>query len=790
MMFISGDQSVPRALETTPPWGAESVRESCLKMRDMLLELAKTPELKVDFDLAAKDLVTFLDEFPDGRDLLAALVDRGQLGFVGNDYSQAHYQTLRSESALRQLRMGAEVYQDRLGYVTDTFMHQETSLFDNLPQLLAAFGIKKAAIHSFQTMIEFLELPALEICSNFGELEFVRQETFAKWRGLDGSALPVYLPVVKNDAGFGWEPPPPRVHPYPTAYEENRGLYRNGAVIIQCPDLVDITPEYIETRRPTGEFWRLSEALDDELETARRMPAVRYYTYWSYAEGEFGEMMYKAFRACEAKLLAAETMQVIAQAAGLAPAPFDGWQAWEKLATAQHHDVTWLDTKEIKDRTLAGAGEAGRDAEACVQDCAARIAPSGGRGQAVTVINTLPVGRTALARVKTPDEGRQHRVFEGETEVPCQLDGDQLVFPAVSRGLGWRTFELRVADAAGPVPEILSGPYVFENDAMSVTVLPDGRIESLRSKSTGERLRAPGNLIRGRLTTSEGGRDRHRWISNEGAAQAARLERGPLYDKVSVDSRIGDIPYRLVVRLPHGAERTIGFDLELGFDGHEIGDFFHDETKLCVYWPLNHRDSEIAVDQPFGWTWERPDRPLHPSNFTAVFEGGTGLVFQHWGTPKSWVAANTYANLLAWGSNRFTNRYHRSWQEHTQFDMRLDRTCRYRYAVTVAEERDIPAIARRVSEDITPFVTALCGEAGSAAAYLRLDNPNLVVTAVEPKDGKAAVRVYDTSGEPSTLRLETDWRLAGKFDPAGNPKPGDPASLGPFEIADLHFDVR
>ena len=55
----------------------------------------------------------------------------------------------------------------------------------------------------------------------------------------------------------------------------------------------------------------MSEALDEELKTATRMPKIRYYTYWSYCEGEFGEKMFKAYRSTEQALLAAETMQVL-----------------------------------------------------------------------------------------------------------------------------------------------------------------------------------------------------------------------------------------------------------------------------------------------------------------------------------------------------------------------------------------------------------------------------------------------------------------------------------------------
>jgi hypothetical protein len=103
--------------------------------------------------------------------------------------------------------MGAAVFKKELGLSADIFRRQETGLFENLPQLLFAFGVRKGTVHSFQAVFEFPETPALEIASNFGRLEFTRNETIALWRGLDGSCIPMYLPVVQcfnNFAEDAW----------------------------------------------------------------------------------------------------------------------------------------------------------------------------------------------------------------------------------------------------------------------------------------------------------------------------------------------------------------------------------------------------------------------------------------------------------------------------------------------------------------------------------------------------------------------------------------------------------
>jgi hypothetical protein len=789
MILISRDMSEPRAAETVPPWGAESIHGYSVKMREMLQKLADTPELKIDFDISAKELLLFFENIPDGRALMKDLIAQGRLGFVGCDYSQAHYGTARSESALRQIRLGARVFREELGISTDTFQHQETGLFENLPQLLYAFGIRKSAIHNFQAVFEFLETPALEICSNFGELELIRNETMARWQGLDGTCIPIYLPVVqcfRNKSALGQKSEAFRG--YPTLYEENRGLYRNGSVIVECPDLVPIDERYVSDRRRAGDFWLLSQAIDEELKTASRLPKIRYYTYWSYAEGEFGEMMYKKFRSGEEKLLAAETMQIFAARSGKNYPVFDAPSAWDKLLTAQHHDVSWLDTTELKDWAVAGIEEAEGAASGFIAESAACLRVRGDGKSYVNVFNTLPVERGARATAAMDgDGGKNYGIYEDGREIPSQKDQGALVFTARLQGLSCKSYEIREKPDSAPAPEtaaeLYREPYLFQNDLMSVTVLPDGRIASIRSKLSGERLKAPGNLIRGKLIRED---NTETWISNEGAAGAMSVERGKLYDKITVAGAIEDIPYGLIIRLPKGPSQTIDFELDLAFHRHEIGDFYHDETKLNIYWDLNQRKPEIVMDEPFGWVRRRPERPLLAANFVGLFENGAGLVFRHTGTPKSWVSGSVYANLIAWGSGNFTNRFHWFWSTIDRFDMRLNRACHYRYAVSIAENDYIPAIAQRISGDITPLIALKRDAPVDPVSLLTLKNENLICTAVEPREGGFAVRLYNASDRACRPQFDTALRFSGKTDAAGHRT--ESLEAGPFEIFELLFE--
>ena len=801
MVLIGADQSSPRALETVPPWGGNDVRGYCLKMYEMMKKVLDTPEMKIDFDLSAKELLMFLEEFPEAKEMIDQLLKEKRLGFVGCDYAQAHYHEARSESALRQLRYGEKIFREVLGIRADTFMHQETGLFENLPQLLAAYGIKKAAIHRFTSAFEFLETPALEICSNFGQLELVRNETFARWCGLDGTCLPIYLPIVQNHLSMDLEVAavfneqvtdpdfketlmkelPAGQRKYPTNYEENRGLYRNGSIIIECPDLVEVNDDYIADRKRVGTFWLMSEALDEELKTATRMPKIRYYTYWSYCEGEFGEKMFKAYRSTEQALLAAETMQVLTGLAGRKIEPFDADTAWDQLLSAQHHDINWYDTQELKDAYIAQMDQAAASAASYIKLASEAVGGTSDKdSRYVTVFNTLPVARRQWVSVDVP--GRAYRVFDQDQELPSQMQDGKLCFEARMDGLGYRSF--RLEPKLNEEKEIvITGPYQFENDVMRVTILPDGRISSLCSKLSGERLNGFGNLLKGRLTHADKSTE---WISNEDTGKRAVLYPGALYDRLMVEGEMGTIPYKMMMKLPHGACQTIDFDLDVTFDHHEMGDFYHDESKLCLYWDLAQDDSDILIDEPFGVVKSRQDRPLHPANAIAVTERGKGLVYEHTGTPKTWVSDGQLVNLLAWGSNNFTNRSPWGWSTFEIYDLRLNGTSSYHYSISIAENDDPVAFSRKIIERITPPVAVLSPEAVEEKTFLTIGSENIIPTAVEPAGDEMIVRMFDVSGRDGTVLYSSELELPEKTDVAGN---HGTACLDtrPYEVFELRF---
>ncbi|MDR0399481.1 MAG: ROK family protein, partial [Treponema sp.] len=81
------------------------------------------------------------------------------------------------------------------------------------------------------------------------------------------------------------------------------------------------------------------------------------------------------------------------------------------------------------------------------------------------------------------------------------------------------------------------------------------------------------------------------------------------------------------------------------------------------------------------------------------------------------------------------------WSTINKFDMRLDRTCHYAYSVSIAENNNIPGIAQKVSDGISPLLALRCDAPVSPQSLLTIENENLITTAVEQKEAGIAVRM-------------------------------------------------
>ena len=321
---------------------------------------------------------------------------------------------------------------------------------------------------------------------------------------------------------------------------------------------------------------------------------------------------------------------------------------------------------------------------------------------------------------------------------------------------------------------------------MSVKVLADGTIASLFSKVSGEKLSAPGNHIRGLLVKED---FEDKWISNIGISKVCEIIKGALFDKVTSKGYMEDIRYQMEIRLPHGSSTNIEFDLELEFSNHEIGDFWHDESKMCICWELEQKKPEIIIDEPFGVVTCKPNRPIHAANYVALFENDKGVVVRHNGTPKSWVTGNKVTNLIAWGGKRFTNRSGFLHEATPRIDVRLDGVYHYNYSISIAEHKDIPRITSDINSRITPFWIYEQKESTNILPFenklIEIESNNIIPTAVEENDGNFILRAYEVSGTSCIPVISTAMNFIEKTDVAG--KLLNEKEIRPYEIVELKY---
>jgi alpha-mannosidase len=242
-----------------------------------------------------------------------------------------------------------------------------------------------------------------------------------------------------------------------------------------------------------------------------------------------------------------------------------------------------------------------------------------------------------------------------------------------------------------------------------------------------------------------------------------------------------DIEIRFYRALPRIDVRLI-----LTFDEAAIGNFFDDDTKLNVYWPLGF-DGEIHHDIAFGAVRTRPGRPFFPVSWVDVSDGKRGLGYFTRGTQRHRVNGRTLANVIAWGddTDRIGNRADstpRPWPK--SFDQRLRGSHVIEYAL-------YPHGGSWVEAGVVPaarsFTTPLCavrtarhdGRHPSELAALTVGPESIVVTAVLPDEDGIRLRMYNsTAGETRPEVRSTLLTLHDLASLEGRPI----AALGPFRV--------
>lgn len=788
-MIIENDET---AAERTPPWGERDIVSYVDRIRRNLASLDRYPHLKFNYDISGVELEGLAERAPDVIERLRHFVRIGRVGFVNGSYAQAHLHSFGAESNLRQMFEGLDAIKRIAGVKVTSYAHQEPAIHDQMPQILRSLGYRFAVTPGFFWVLSFLT--AHEILGvQYQGLHFLQDEEFTRWRGLDGTEVPLYLtqPRLRPKGG---------VH----GSDSHRAALRQEFVKdhlhyppIRCdfPDMVDIDDDWVDDHQG-HEFVVLDEALQSRLAETPARSAARLYTYWGYGDGIEAERLHRADRQGELALLEAESLGVLAQE--LVGRPADNLrEAWRSLLRAQHHDAYWVGGMGLREKAVSWADQARRTAEAAIgaaTDAIVSQLPLAVASEGVPLVmwEPWPVARTDVAEVHVTVPAGQSTDFEVRgvdgAAAPCQVIGTEtaangstratLLFPARTTGLGYQLLRLIPAVQT----ETKTGGLTFENGYYRAAMAPDGTFASLRTLRSDVELIADstyrGNLLRAQ--DPEG-----RWLEFV-PSEAPTITDGPVAGRIRVAGTVGDADLVQEITLYHHHPRI---DFTLAFDFHDTsyGNYWQDETKLNVYWPVAPRGG-LDHDIPFGVVPGHQERSFFPTAWARLGSARAGLAFFHRGTNRCWVRNNVLANVLACGViGRDIGTRAQPQMYIKDYDLRLRGHHVISYAIYPHEgswrEAAVPRQAFSYQHPLRVMAAgSSVGHLPPAVSMARLEDDALIPTAVYAGDGGPVFRLFETTGSSVRvdMALATPWRLAGLRALGGEPV----GQVDPFSIAE------
>jgi len=791
--------------ERTPPWGAPTIEAYIQRIRENLAALERYSRLKLGYEWSAVELELLAQDAPEVLQDMRSYANKGRVCFYNGTYAQPHLQILSSESNLRQFQFGQRTYQELGLKPVRVYAHQEASVHDQVPQLLAAFGITYAAVPGFLTNLVWLEKGEMLLHAVRGP-RFLNDRQFASWTGLDGSVVPLYL-----------HQPIPREMTLKEMLAREYVLGRLGCptLFIDLPDMIGIDDSWMEERSPV-DFVTLDSALAARLKEDSEHSPVRLFTNWSYLEGIRAEELSRCNWHAEHQALKLEAFNSLAGALlGCSPIPTD--EFWKTILKYQHHDVYCFSAPELRDKAIISLKEssatAARLAAGVAADIASNIQTDQVPGQPVVLFNTLPHAQAGLVETDTtiPDP----QVINGQGElIPSESflgnDGKtRLRFIASVDGFGYATHWIAAGGKQKTSQPPSNKPLAFENSFYRAVVREDGSFASLVVKPSGVDLIDPskgfGNVLKATGSSAisfehESPDQRVEHYLSDPLLRGPALDWTPLKDSwiqdtplgrtLSISGKLGDqVLTELTLHFYHQVRR-IDLSWSFRFDRASIGTFFDDDSKLLLQWPLAIK-SQLCHDIPFGVIAEKQGRPFFPTSWVDLSDGICGLAFFESGTTKHWVDADTLVELLAWGEK--TDAIHNGlgrYQWLKSFDQRLDGLHVFSQAIFPHPAGWLAAAVSQAARDFGTPLSAYPAErhSGSLPAsqeLIRLLDPAISATSIRMEGGKILCRVYAANGENAGVNAAAQGLLLRGLQTID----GTPLDfLKPYQIGELHLE--
>jgi len=752
-------------------WGEKKLEE--ITDRD-LGWLERYPEFRIGWDHEAFTYDYLAERHPallrKIRDGLARF--EGRLGIGTCTYGQPLSAFINDESNVRQLTLGLDAVEHRLGARVTVYMTSEHAFHAQMPQLLAGCGFRGAVLRTHFMM--YGHNPEFDAPVGW-------------WVGADGSRVST-LPTYVGQADTA-----PRINhtlPGNTATLDNR-ILTDGAtadvpltladfrqrfghirpLIATRADDVRNTEALITAHGQAGYEWVTLEDAFDLLPQARvdfdihpndfrlRMP-------WGYC----GSWIWRRARQAEVKVLVAERLAAIAFVLDGQSLSAEIERAWKNLLVGQHHDIHICGLEEDARRYL---GQAVADSDAVIEQSMQVIgAHVGADSQHTIAFNPLSWDREEVVEAS----GQQRRVrlpALGFAQVAVAAST-----PATPNACVWNAEARR-----------LRTPFY------DVTLTEHGGIHALTDRASGRALLAPprpsgtlAGLIDGRYCESVG-------MTNNvcvGEHSAAWVEEG----------MIGPIPYRSEWMF-YAHNRRIDWRATITFDGQWIGRpkhaadlddkvaadkqrvpaFDDHEYKLRLrFFPYLSPFATGIRDYPFGVA-ETSDRYVHGNYWTAIGDGSVGLALLNRGLMGSLREPDgAFSSVLAfalpyvWGTRMLQGEY--------TYELGvLPFTGDWRAADLhrAALEYNFPAV--------TADVTAAAGATGALGATWSpygKRGEGAILSALYEKSGQLYARFYEYRGEHAEVAFDWMGAPANLHEVSLRDKPlgdlGGRARLGPWQI--------
>jgi alpha-mannosidase len=786
--------------ERTPPWGSPDIATYIERLRRNIATLRRYPEVKIGYEWSGLELELLHQDAPAVFQEMLDLARAGRTTFYNGTYSQPHLQTLSAEANYRQFEWGRRVYRDLCdGQPVRVYAHQESSINEQTPQLLQAFGIRFCALPYFSSTLVMEEGAELLYHARFGSM-FMHGSEFAAWRGLDGTIEPLYLEEPSHMGIGDW-----------LKFQEMLGLTHVPPVMVEIPDLIEVDQQWLD-ERAQADFALLDDALAARYQAQPPQFKSRFFTNWSYIEGIRAEELSRSNWQAEGSALRAEGLNALAFALLQRPAASTD-PAWKQILTTQHHDVYCFCAPELKAKSIAWLHEAQQMtdqlADAAADALAAQVDTSACTGQPLVAFNPTPHELAGIVTARVPVANPLITDVQGRA-LPCEFTptsgGADVRFAASLPGLGYATYQVQ-AGGTQVADESCSGPFTFENDFYRATLQRDGTFTALQLKPSGEELlrsAQPANRLAAHDSTGLGPQhtgtfDVQHWQKWEPSARGpelrwqpigpASLRHTPLGDTFSIAGQMGAVTHAtLRVRFYLHSAR-IDLDWEFDFNEASIGHFYDDETKLRVQWPLAFK-GDIHHDIAFGVVESRAERPFFPASWVDISDGTKGLAYLDQGTLKHWVKDDTLVNLFAWGehTDAIGNRL-----DLVRWPKCFDQRLRGRHVIHTAvyphsgdwRSADVIGVARSYGTPLSAVQTERhAGPLPRQCTLLKLTDAELVATSVQVEADELLCRLYSIKPQRTALAAELHGlRVVGLQSIAGQAL----QEIGPFQIAHLRM---